>query len=180
MTQAKGQGGITPSANGKNGQSIAQTRDKLREEQNQVQKEQKEDQLLYQQLLDAQLKNSTISIAPNLQKDESVEKLVSNVERELLFHIIKNMKQRKISIAEAHHLAKDFMNILPVKDKEDLLNKLKKLSRRYPEASELYVKYIIPHEEEKREQLLNTMRSHIQNGDIEKAIDVVKGENSNV
>lgn len=106
---------------------------------------------------------------------QNLDNLVSDVEKDLLFYIITNMKHRKISIAEAHYLASDFLKLLPVKDKEDLLSKLSGLANTYDEVREVFVKYNTPYEEEKRNILLNMMRDHIKNGDIEKAIGVVKG-----
>lgn len=115
----------------------------------------------------------------SIPKDEDLEKLISDVERDLLFHIIMNMKHRKISIGEAHYLAQDFLKFLPVQDKEDLLKKLLDLGKKYEEAREVYIKYGTPHEEEKRNKLLEAMRDHIKNGDIEKAIETAKGGNQN-
>lgn len=90
-----------------------------------------------------------------------------------------NMKHRRISISEAHHLAQDFLKLLPAQDKEDLLKKLSGLANTYAEAREVFLKYHTPYEEEKRNKLLSTMRDHIKNGDIEKAIEVAKGGTQN-
>ncbi len=111
--------------------------------------------------------------------DKELKKLVSDVERDLFFHIILNMRHRKISIGEAHYLAQDFLKMLPVQDKEGLLKKLLELGQMYAEVREVYIKYSIPHEEEKRNKLLDIMRNHIQKGDIEKAIEVARGGGQN-
>ena len=118
---------------------------------------------------------TTVPIDTTPSQNQDVNKLVSDIERDLLFYIIMSMKSRKISIGEAHYLAQDFLKLLPVKDKEDLLEKLSGLANTYTEAREVFVKYNTPYEEEKRNKLLNTMRDHIKSGDIEKAIAVAKG-----
>lgn len=105
----------------------------------------------------------------------SIEMLQSDIERDLLFHIILNMRHRKISVGEAENLAKEFLTLMPAIDKEDLLNKLNSLGHKYPEAQAVYVKYAAPYEEEKRIKLLQTMTEHIQKGNIEEAISLAKG-----
>lgn len=100
----------------------------------------------------------------------ALKQLVSDVERDLLFHIILNMRKRNITVGEAEHLARDFLQLLPVTDKEELLKKLSALGERYPEAQAVFLKYASPHEEEKRQQLIEELSAHIKNGQIEKAI----------
>lgn len=111
------------------------------------------------------LSSSSISDLPDM---------VSSVEKDLLLEIIENMKYRKLTIGEAHKLAKEFLSLLPANDKEDLLRKLSTLGQNYEEARDVYAKYVAPHEEEKRQNLLNQMREHLKSGNIEQAIAVAK------
>lgn len=97
------------------------------------------------------------------------------VEKDLLLHILTHMRDRKLTIGEAHQLAEDFLGLLPMHDKEDLLKKLSDLGQKYTEAREIYAKYGAPYEEEKRQKLLEAMRTHIKSGNIEQAIAVAKG-----
>jgi hypothetical protein len=107
--------------------------------------------------------------------DPALAQFLTDIEKDLLLHILENMKNRKISIGDAQKLAQDFLALLPPIDKEDLLNKLNSLSPKYPEAREVYAAHVSPHEEQKQQQLLQTMRDHIKSGDIEQAIAVAKG-----
>jgi hypothetical protein len=84
------------------------------------------------------------------------------------------MKHREISVGMAQKLAKDFLALLPMQDKEDLLHKLNELGKKYHEANAVYVKYAAPYEEEKRQKLLDEMTAHIRSGDIENALAVVQ------
>ncbi len=114
-------------------------------------------------------------MSANTGNDVSVKQLISDIERDLLFHIILNMRHRKISVGEAQLLAQDFLTLLPSKDKEELLNKLNELGKIYLEANQVYVKYAGPYEEEKRQEVLKAMRDHIKKGEIEQALAVAKG-----
>lgn len=101
---------------------------------------------------------------------------VTPVERDLLEHIIAGLRSRNLSVDQAEQLARDFLVALPATDKEDLLNKLNVLGKTYKAAQETYVDFVGSHEKQKKEELLNQMRSHIQSGNIEAAIALAKGE----
>ncbi len=109
---------------------------------------------------------------PNLSP---TDKLTDDVERELLFHIIWNMHESKLSPEEGARLAEEFLAILPAKDKEELLEKLNILSQKYKEAQSVYLKYADEQNKEKRDDALRLMSEHIQNGNLEEAIRVAKG-----
>lgn len=104
-----------------------------------------------------------------------IQELVDKIERDLLAHIYTNLKENKISGVAAQSLAKEFLELLPFKDKKDLVEKLSALGQKYPEARQTYVNLGIPIEEQQRQERLDQMRAHIQSGDIEKALEVAKG-----
>ena len=109
------------------------------------------------------------------QPDASLQQLVEKIEKDLLDHIYLGVRDKAISPDEAQQLAKDFLGLLPFKDKKDLLDKLNELGKHHKDAQKLYVKYGIPFEEEERHRKLSAMRDHIKAGNIEKAIEVAKG-----
>ena len=108
------------------------------------------------------------------QSTDNFSDYVKDVERDLINHIITNMKHREIALEEEKKLATEFLNLLPMTDKEDLLNKLNNLGQKYEEVREVYADFIAPHEEEKRQKMLHAMREHIKSGNIEQAIAVAK------
>lgn len=114
-------------------------------------------------------------LTPEEAKVTEFERFVSDVERDLLFQIIVHMKHREMTGEEAQKVAKEFLTLLPVVDKEDLLKKLGILSQAHKGAREVFLKYAAPSEEEQRLIKIQTMSEHIKNGDIEKAITVAKG-----
>lgn len=109
-------------------------------------------------------------------RSDDMKKFISDVELDLTFHIVWNLKNKKISLAEAKSLAADFLKILPAKDKEELLGELRKLCDAYIEACDVYVTHNGTYQNEKRERMLAEMRKHIQEGNIEQALLVAKGE----
>lgn len=107
--------------------------------------------------------------------DPSIAPLVDEVEKDLLHHIIEGLKQKKIPLPEAQKLARDFLRVLPIKDKHDLLLKLKEVSQMHPEVFDVYFKLANEHEENVREKKLSLAAQHIQQGNIEQALQAVKG-----
>ncbi|MBA3724040.1 MAG: hypothetical protein H0W89_04080 [Candidatus Levybacteria bacterium] len=107
--------------------------------------------------------------------DPAMQSIVTDVEKELLEAIITNLKAELLTEDQAQQLAKEFLALLPMEDKRDLLDKLYKLSKAHVEAKGVYLKYAKPFEEEDRQRKLTLMSQHIQDGKIEHAINVAKG-----
>ncbi len=103
-----------------------------------------------------------------------VQEDVKKVEKELGDLIIARLKENKIAIDMAQKMAADFLALLPVKDKQDLLTKMKELSNNYQEVREIYLKEITEVHEGEREDALLNMRAALAQGDIDKAIAVAK------
>jgi len=107
--------------------------------------------------------------------DQSIQDITTQVEDELLNIIINNLDTEKMTVEEAQALAKEFLSMLPLEDKQDLLDKLYKFGTGYAEAKSLYLKYAKPIEEEARKKKLALMSEHIKNGQIDHALAVAKG-----
>jgi hypothetical protein len=126
---------------------------------------------------------SMIDIGQNMDpqnpQPHDISQLVTEVEKKLLDHIIENVEKQRLKPEEAQKLAQDFLALLPMRDKEDLLTKLHTLSEKYHEAQSVYVEYAREDEEAKRQALLHQMSHHIKAGDIEAAIAVAKGGQTN-
>lgn len=105
-----------------------------------------------------------------------LEKFVSDIKRDLLFYIILHIKHQELSLKGAQSLAKDFLAIFPIIDKNDMLNKMHQLGNKYPEARTVYIKYANPYYEEERQNKLKEALLHIRNGDVDKALHAAKGE----
>lgn len=108
-------------------------------------------------------------------QSQSIDPLVEEIEKDLLKHIVENMEQGKITVEKSQQLAKEFLGLLPVVDKQDLLNKLNVLGKSYPEAQAVYLDLALPYEEEQRQQKLQKMSEMIKQGNIEQAIATAKG-----
>lgn len=99
---------------------------------------------------------------------------VKKIEEELLALITKHLEENKIEVDKAQQLARDFLAILPVTDRAELLQKLKDLSGQYDEVKTLYIQEMSKVDEMKKDEVLNHMRTAIQGGQIEQAIDIAK------
>ncbi|MBI2621410.1 MAG: hypothetical protein HYW63_02040 [Candidatus Levybacteria bacterium] len=99
---------------------------------------------------------------------------VEEVKKELLQLIIEHLKSNKIEAGAAQQLARDFLAVLPIKDQADLLQKLKNLGQKYPEAEKVYLDELEKATDEKRDQVLNQMRDFIRQGNIDSAISTAK------
>lgn len=109
--------------------------------------------------------------------DPVQQQFIEDVERELLNEIVAYMKRDAMTFEQAQALARDFLAVLPIADKEDLLRKLQGVGEKYPVAQSIYLKYAAPHEEQKRHELLNAMSDHIKSGNIDHALALAKGVN---
>ncbi len=103
---------------------------------------------------------------------------VETIKQELVELIVKHLKENKIEIAKARKLAGDFLRVLPVRDQQDLLLKLKNLGEEYSEAREIYVRELGEINEANRHQALSQMHELIKAGKIEDAIAVAKSVQS--
>lgn len=134
---------------------------------------------------DSEIEQSAVTTKQHAQQDAAfsqtlgatpaMQNMVIDIEKELLAEITKNLDQEKMSPEEAEELAKEFLALLPIKDQEDLLEKLSKFSQQSTEAQGIYLKFAKPLEEEERQKKLTLMSQHIKNGEIEHALAVAKG-----
>jgi hypothetical protein len=102
---------------------------------------------------------------------------LGQIEDDLVQHIIKGLENKTLSVEDSRSLAYKFLQHLPAKDKQDLLDKLNELGKEYKPAQEVYADFIGDYAAKEREDKLNAMRGHIQSGNIEAAIAVAKGGN---
>lgn len=161
--------------------STAALRDQEHSQEEKAQKEEQEDKQLEQELLTAQTIEQQYDSGKGVMRADTpdVDKFERDVERDLLFQILRNMRRQEISLDEAQRLAQEFLSLLPVNDKYELLKKLNELGQDYSEAEATYLKYALPLEEEKRTQALQSVTEHLRSGNIEQAIAAVKGASSN-
>ena len=110
-------------------------------------------------------------------QDQSLQAIVTDVEKELLLSIVRNIKDKRLTEQAGRRLAREFLDLLPMQDKEDLLQKLLLFSKKHVEAKQAYVKVAKPYEEEAQLKKIDMISQHIQAGNIEHAITVAKGGN---
>ncbi len=116
------------------------------------------------------------AVFQTLAPTPAMQDVVIDVEKDLLAEIIRNLEKNMMSPEQAQSLAKQFLSFLPIQDQKDLLDKLYELSRSHRGLQGIYVKYAKPHEEIETQKKLELMSQHIQQGNIEHALAVAKGE----
>ena len=99
---------------------------------------------------------------------------VIEIEKDLLNEIVKNLRKHKLEPQKAQLLAQEFLSHLPPQDFNQLVEVLKNMSAKFPEAGTVYVKYYAIQERLSTQSKLQSMALHIQNGNIEKAIEVAR------
>ena len=112
--------------------------------------------------------------------DPSVAVFIEEVETDLLKEIIQSLEKNQITEAQASQFAREFLTLLPVNDKKELLDKLRNFSKSHVLAKGVFLKYAAPADEEERQRKLALMSEHIKNGEIEHALNVAKGGTTNV
>jgi len=127
------------------------------------------------QKLEAGAQISKHKILTDKPTDMDMALLTVDVEKDLLFYIIVNLEKNSISYEQSQQLAREFLSLLPLHDKQDLLDKLLTVRQKNPGVNEVYVKYAVPFEEEEKQRKLEEMHHHIQNGNIDHAITIAKG-----
>lgn len=106
-----------------------------------------------------------------------VDQLLEQVEGELLDEMLSNLENDRLDADHARQLAGDFLAILPVKDKVELLKRLKVLSGKYAEVRDIYIKYEEEEVDQDKKIRLDKIADLIKRKDIDGAIRVAKEGN---
>lgn len=105
---------------------------------------------------------------------DSLQKEITAVEESLLDLMMERLDAEKMDPTEAQQLAKDFLALLPIHDKKELLAKLQQLSQKHTDAQALYIEELGKVKDEERDMVLNNMRDAIHRGDINAALEEAK------
>ncbi len=91
--------------------------------------------------------------------------LQTNFERELLFHLIFNMKQGRTSSARAREIAKNFLDVLRTEqDAQGFMNSLSKKAEYYPEIRSAFLTVASEFEKEMVDENLERVRTILKGG----------------
>ncbi len=91
--------------------------------------------------------------------------LQTNFERELLFHLIFNMKQGRTSSARAREIAREFLSVLKAEeDAQGFMNSLSKKAEYYPEMRSAFLTVASEFEKEMVDENLERVRNMLKGG----------------
>lgn len=111
----------------------------------------------------------------NTVEKNELKDYVSDIKRDLMFNIIYNMRHFELTLKDAQSLSKGFLNIFPVIKVQELLRKLQKLGTKHKEARAVFIIYASKYYEKEKQFILQTVPLFIKEGEIEKAINLIKG-----
>lgn len=111
----------------------------------------------------------------NMIMNRPLNNILNDIERDLLFQIITNLREGNLSVARSQTLAHDFLEIMNIKTKKQLFKELKTLAISYKEAHEVYMKYRTYYINEMRNSTVKRVSHAIEEKNIERAITLVKG-----
>jgi hypothetical protein len=105
---------------------------------------------------------------------------LERVERDLLEEIAMSLENDTLTPEVAQQMAKEFLSLLPIHDKIELLQHMKELSGKYEEIRHLYIKFGHEYNEENKSERLSRIAEHIRSNDLDSAIHVAKEGTINV
>ncbi len=103
------------------------------------------------------------------------QQLTKDVQRDLMFQVILDMRHYKITMQQAQSLAKEFVTFFPVDDIHIFLHKLYELGKIYEEVRPVFIKYARSYYEMEKQDVLSQISSYIQQNDIDHALILAKG-----
>ena len=99
-----------------------------------------------------------------------------DIERDLMLQIIMHMKRHTLTTKKAQKLAQEFLPTLKNSTIETFLDDLSKLSYNYKEIRDVFMKYAQQYEDTIVTERLEKMSHLIAENDIEKAVQVGRGQ----
>lgn len=91
--------------------------------------------------------------------------LQTNFERELLFHLIFNMKQGRTSSKRAREIARDFLSVLRSEnDAQGFMSSLSKKAEFYPEVRSAFLTVASQYEKDTVDENLARVRALLEGG----------------
>lgn len=106
---------------------------------------------------------------------KNLQIFINDIKREVLFHIIMDMRDNKLTISDAKDLATDFLSIFPVTDIKDLIYQLQLLGDLYHSIRLVFIKYANEYYDEEKEDILSKIPNYIHTGQINGAIQILRG-----
>ncbi len=98
---------------------------------------------------------------------------IKKIEIEYLRILAKLLREGKMNRSQAKDSAKAYLAMLPFSSSEELLTKVKSFVKAFPmiDSYEIYIMHEI--EQIKTDQVLEKMRMHMKNDNIEEAINLI-------
>ena len=103
-----------------------------------------------------------------------LQEIIKLLEMEYIKILINNLKFGKMKLDRAKMVTKDFLTLLPFKDKDDLVLKIKTFTELQNEFKMVYLTLLKINEEQKSNELAYKMRELIKQNKIDEALKLVE------
>ena len=100
--------------------------------------------------------------------------LIKQVEVDYLLDLIKELRSQRIDLPKGREITREFLTLLPFTSLDDMRNKVKTFSEKYKDFSRAYINLQAKEEQEKKTAVLDKMREHLKNKNIDEAINIAK------
>lgn len=97
---------------------------------------------------------------------------IERIEEEYLKILIKQLQDGEIDTNQAKQLSVEFLNLTPFQTSEDMESKIRTFTESHPEFGGIYVNLLKYEDEARTASLLNQMRVHMKNNDVDKALNL--------
>jgi hypothetical protein len=100
--------------------------------------------------------------------------LIKNIEKEYLRILIDLMKNGSFNLQKAKDKTREFLAFLPFVSYEDMNSKIKQFSKDNSDFDNLFTLYLDLEEKEKTTNVLAKIRSFMEKGNVNQALNLVK------
>lgn len=103
---------------------------------------------------------------------DDVKKLKTIVEYQYLKHVVEGVRNKTLSLPDAKKSAQAFLKLLPFASTDDIKNKMETYANEFSQFSFLAQYIKVYEEEQKMASVIEKMKQHIQNNNIDEALKV--------
>ena len=105
---------------------------------------------------------------------DELEKLTVDLEYQYLKYVMNTVRDKTLSVPDAKKSAQGFLKLLPFNSVDDVKNKISSYTPEFPFFTFLH-KYMSAYDEEqKTAQVIEKMKQHIKNNNIDDALKVAQ------
>jgi hypothetical protein len=107
---------------------------------------------------------------------KQLEELQERLANVFLKEIIKSLRNEEIEVEDAKTLAQEYLELEPFTSADDARSKIHSYVEKNPRFANMKTYIDSYKDEQNTNRVIDMMKKHIQNDDIDKALEVAKGD----